>query len=98
MLLWEHWGIDFGTPEHHFGDPGVSWDTPQDTLGFRFGCLLIFDRFWKPLGIHFWMIFEAVSCFSGTALTVRVPGSFPHWFRSGNHMESHAWMCLKHSK
>ena len=79
---------DFGTPEHHFGDPGVPWDAHQDTLGSRFGFLLIFDGFWVPPGIYFWMIFDSFSLFLGTALTVWVPGSFSYRFRSGNYMGS----------
>ena len=33
MLLWEQWGIDFGTPEHHFGDPGIQGVTQQALRG-----------------------------------------------------------------
>ena len=35
------------------GDPGVSWDTQQDTWGSRLGFLSIFRGFWDPPGTLF---------------------------------------------
>ena len=53
--------LHFDTPGHRLGDPGVTGDTQQDTLGSRHGFLSIWGGFWDPpgtlfevIGVTFW--------------------------------------------
>ena len=62
-VIWEAWGLHFGTLGDYLGDPGVSGDTPQDTWGSRPGFLSIFGGFWDPLGTNFGVILVTFSRF-----------------------------------
>ena len=55
-VIWESWGLHFGTQRDHLGAPGVPGDTPQATWGSRLGFLSILGGFWDPLGTHFGVI------------------------------------------
>jgi len=55
-VIWESWGLHFGTLGDHLGDPGVPGDTLQDTWGSRPRFLSILGGFWYPFGTHFGVI------------------------------------------
>ncbi len=60
VVIWEARNVVFGTLGDDFGDPGVSGDTWQDTLGPRPVFFLIWDGFGGSLGTyfeHFWLFF-----------------------------------------